>query len=158
MVLFGLNSPNIPIHDIWPSGRIVCPSIGSGKFRIFVLVRLIRCTNRRTSFFVRLNTFEWLTSLYVHKFPLWLSSITSSVLLLVLSKFSLWCGSSEAFSSYSEVVLLNYLSNAISSFSWAQIGGDTGDVSPHFFRQGDRIWLVPILFSLYALYLERFPK
>jgi len=29
--LYELNNPNIPIHDIWPSGRIVCPSNGSGK-------------------------------------------------------------------------------------------------------------------------------
>jgi len=31
--------------------------------------------------------------------------------------------------------------------TWAQFGGGTGDVSPHFFRRGDIICHVPPLFS-----------
>jgi len=45
---------NIPIHDTWPSGRIICLYNGSAKVGIFVLLRL-RCTSRRTSFFVRID-------------------------------------------------------------------------------------------------------
>jgi len=98
-----------PIHDAWPSGSILCPSSASGKFWIFVLVRLVRCASRRTLSDSALS--KWLTSLLVRKLPLQLSDITSSVWLLTLSQFSLWCGSSKAFSSYSEVTLLKYLSN-----------------------------------------------
>jgi len=36
--------------------------------------------------------------------------------------------------------------------------GDTGDVSPHFFRRGDIIRHVPTNFFSVGLYLERFQK
>ena len=113
-------TPNIPIHDSWPSDWVVCPPNGSGKVWIFVLVRLVRCSSRRTCLYVRhwdTTLSKWPTSLLVLKRPLWLSGIASSVRLLTLSQFSLWCGSSKAFSSYSELALLKCLSNALFSFS-----------------------------------------
>ena len=56
-------APNIPIHDTWPSGRIVCPSSASGNFWIFVLVRLIRCISDELPSFSDSTLSKWLTSL-----------------------------------------------------------------------------------------------
>jgi len=90
-------APNIPIHDTWSSGRIVCPSSASGNFWIFVHVRLNGCISDELPSFSDSTLSKWSTSLLVHKLPLRLSGIISSVRLLTLSQFSLWCGSSKAF-------------------------------------------------------------
>ena len=108
-VLFGLNSPQH--SDSWHVAKWQDRlSIQSFRQILNVRARKTHQMHQLTNFLLCQTQHFWndLPHFLYVKLPLWLSGITSSVWLLTLSQFSLWCGSSKTFSSYSEEALLKY--------------------------------------------------